>query len=230
MISLKKFLLLILFILISVYFSFFLFIQDNLSIQNIKDLYQILEERKDGKNIEFFLIFFFLYFFVSAFALPIAGVFSILIGALFGFYMGVFLVSFSSSFGSVASFLISRYIFRDFFQNRYKQKIQYINKKIKEDGLLFLFMMRMIPIIPFFLVNLLFGLTKVKVKDFYIVSQLGMLAVTCLYVNAGNQISEIETLKQLANINIIIAFCLIGIFPFVIKKIYYNIGKHNKLN
>ena len=218
--NLRKSSILIIFILINLALSYFFLIHQELSISSVKEQFLSITSKKNENPIFYFVVFFVFYYVISAFAIPIAGVSSVFIGALFGFYKGLIIISFSSSLGALSCFLLSRYIFRNSIEKKFERNIILINKKIEGDGLIYLFILRMIPIFPFFLVNLLFGLTKIKAFEFYLVSQLGMFAGTCLYVNAGSKIAEIDKLKEIFNIEIIISFALIGLFPFLIKKIY----------
>ena len=218
--NLRKSSILIIFLLINLALTYFFLIHKELSISTVKEQFLNIVFKKNENPIFYFVVFFAFYYVISAFAIPIAAVSSIFIGALFGFYNGLIIISFSSSLGALSCFLLSRYIFRSSIEKKFGRNINLINKKVDEDGLIYLFILRMIPIFPFFLVNLLFGLTKIKALEFYLVSQLGMFAGTCLYVNAGSKIAEIHNLKEIFNIEIIISFALIGLFPFLIKKIY----------
>ena len=221
----KKKKLVIFFLIINVFMSYFFFISIDFSFQDIKKYHQLIKIQSDNDSILYFSYFFIIYFIITAFAVPVAAIFSILIGSLFGFYKGVILVSFASSLGSLSCFLLSRYIFSDYIQKKFNKKLTRLNKKIEEDGLFYLFIVRMTPVIPFFLVNILFGLTKIKASDFYIISQLGMLISTCIFVNAGYQMASVDSIEKLFSIKIIASLFLLGLFPLAFKKIIILINK-----
>ena len=221
----KKKKLVIFFLIINVFISYFFFISLDFSLQDIQKYHQLIKIQLGNESILYFSYFFIIYFLITAFAVPVAAILSLLIGSLFGFYKGVILVSFASSLGSLSCFLLSRYIFSDYIQKKFNKRLTRLNKKIEEDGLFYLFMVRMTPVIPFFLVNILFGLTKIKALDFYIVSQLGMFISTCIFVNAGNQVASVDSMEKLFSIKIIGSLFLLGLFPLAFKKIIIFIYK-----
>src|SRR3989338_2132398 len=137
---------------------------------------------------------FVLYVVVVALSLPGATIMGLATGALFGFWYGTLLVSFASSICATLAFLASRYVLRDMVQHRFGDKLKGINEGMAKDGALYLFLLRLMPIFPFFLINLLMGLTHIRTATFYWVSQLGMLAGTLVYVNAGTQLARIDSL------------------------------------
>ncbi|MHC5083348.1 MAG: TVP38/TMEM64 family protein [Planctomycetota bacterium] len=159
-----------------------------------------------------------LYIFISTLGLPIAGVMTLLAGAIFGFTVGTIAVSFASTIGATGSFLLSRYLFRDWVLRRFGNRLSAIREGIQQDGVYYLFTLRLVPIFPFFVINAAMGLTSMKVWTFYWVSQLGMLAGTMVYVNAGKQLAQIDTLDGILSWKIIVSFALIGIFPLLAKK------------
>ena len=130
------------------------------------------------------------------------------------------LTSFASTIGSTFCFLISRYLFKDIFQEKYKKYLVKVNLGIKKEGLLYLLFLRLSPIFPFFLINLTFGLTQMKWTNFYWISQLGMLPATVLFVNAGNQLSQINNLEDILTMKVIVSLSAIGLLPIVTKRIY----------
>ena len=138
-------------------------------------------------------------------------------GFLFGNLLGVTLVSFASSIGATFAFLISRYFFGDFFRSKFAKFYKEVNEGIEKDGVIYLLSLRLIPIIPFLIINLTFGLTRMRASLFYIISQIGMLPATLVYVNAGTQLSSIENPSDILSLKMILSFCLLGIFPFLVK-------------
>ena len=145
---------------------------------------------------------------------------TLLAGALFGLLPGVILTSFASTIGSTLCFLLSRYLFKDLIQEKYKKYLSKVNQGIKEEGLLYLFFLRLSPIFPFFIINLTFGLTNMKWTNFYWISQLGMLPATILFVNAGKQLSQINNLEDILTMKVIISLSAIGLLPIITKRIY----------
>lgn len=209
--------------------SYFLDINKIITFEKIKDIYQDLQILINQNYYFYFFIFFILYVVVTAFALPISLLKTLLAGALFGFWPGLILVSFASSIGSTFCFLFSRYALRAYIQKKFSNYLQKINKGIETDGWLYLLFLRLSPIFPFFIVNLVFGLTKMKTLEFYIVSQIGMFIATAIFVNAGVQIANINSLEEILGFKIIASLTLIGIFPLLIKYIY-NMIKNERAN
>ncbi|GAB0152140.1 FAD-dependent oxidoreductase [Marinobacterium sp. BA1] len=163
--------------------------------------------------------FFLLYVVVTALSLPGAAVMTVAAGALFGLLQGTLLVSFASTIGATLAFLVSRYLLRDAVQQRFGSRLAAINRGIERDGAFYLFTLRLVPAFPFFLINLLMGLTPIKAWTFYWVSQIGMLAGTLVYVNAGTQIAQLESLSGILSPDLLISFALLGLFPLLAKKV-----------
>lgn len=209
--------------------SYFLDINKIITFEKIKDIYQDLQILINQNYYFYFFIFFILYVVVTAFALPISLLKTLLAGALFGFWPGLILVSFASSIGSTFCFLFSRYALRAYVQKKFSNYLEKINKGIETDGWLYLLFLRLSPIFPFFIINLVFGLTKMKTLEFYIVSQIGMFIATAIFVNAGVQIANINSLEEILSFKIIASLTLIGIFPLLIKYIY-NMIKNERAN
>lgn len=165
------------------------------------------------------LAFFAMYVAVVALSLPGATIMSLATGALFGFWYGTLLVSFASTIGATLAFLASRYLLRDMVQHRFGGKLKGINEGMAKDGALYLFLLRLMPIFPFFLINLLMGLTHIRTATFYWVSQLGMLAGTMVYVNAGTQLARVDSLPGILSPAVLLSFALLGVFPLAAKRI-----------
>ena len=162
--------------------------------------------------------FFFLYVAITGLSLPGAVILTLAAGAIFGLLWGTVIVSFASTIGATLAFLFSRYLFRDAIQGRFADKLTAINRGMAEEGAFYLFTLRLVPIFPFFIINLVMGLTPIRALTFFLVSQAGMLAGTIVYVNAGTQIAKIEQLKDIASPGLILSFVLLGIFPLLAKK------------
>ena len=161
--------------------------------------------------------YFVLYVAVASLSLPGAAILTLAGGGIFGLGWGLLLVSFASSIGATVSFLVARFVLRDSVQAKFGARLADINKGIARDGALYLFSLRLIPVVPFFVINLLMGLTTLRTRTFYAVSQLGMLAGTAVYVNAGTQLAAIASLKDIASPRLLGAFVLLGIFPLIAK-------------
>ncbi|MEQ1806050.1 MAG: FAD-dependent oxidoreductase [Burkholderiaceae bacterium] len=160
-----------------------------------------------------------IYIVVFALALPVGAVISLAGGALFGVWVGVVVVSFASSIGAALAFLASRHVLADSVRARFGARLSEVDKGVAKDGGFYLFTLRLIPAIPPAAINLLFGLTKMRTWTFYWVSQLGMLAGTVVYVNAGTQLGKLESLKGILSPGLIGSFVLLGIFPLIAKRI-----------
>ena len=168
--------------------------------------------------------YFILYVAIAALSLPGATIMTLLGAALFGFTTALALISFASTIGATIAFLSARFLFRDFIQNRFGDKLEGINRGLEKEGAFYLFSLRLIPILPFVIINLLCGLSKIPTKTFYWVSQLGMLPGTMVYIFAGAQIGEISSPSDIASPKLIAAFALLGIFPIATKKILDRIN------
>jgi pyruvate/2-oxoglutarate dehydrogenase complex dihydrolipoamide dehydrogenase (E3) component/uncharacterized membrane protein YdjX (TVP38/TMEM64 family) len=160
-----------------------------------------------------------LYVAVAALSLPGAAILTLLGGALFGFWVGLVLVSFASSIGATVAMLAARFALGEGLRQRFASKLADIDRGIARDGAFYLFALRLVPAFPFFVVNLLMGLTKIGVAPFYLVSQLGMLPGTAVYVFAGTKLAQIESLSGILSPGLVLAFALLGLFPLIAKKL-----------
>lgn len=178
------------------------------------------------------LIFFISYILITGVSLPGAGIMTLAGGAIFGVVWGTILVSFGSVFGATMAFLIARYLFHDYVQHKFSHRLVKINKGIREEGDLYLFTIRLIPVFPFFIVNTLMALTPIKTLNFAVVSQIGMLIPTIIFVNAGTQLAKIESPGDVLSPEIIFSFVLLGLFPLIAKKtlIYIRRKHHDSLD
>lgn len=190
-----------------------------LTLENAKAQQQALTAQIDANFALSAAIYFFAYIFITAFSIPGAAVVTLLGAALFGFWVSLLLVSFASTIGATLAFLSSRYLLRDWVQQRFGEKLDTINQGIERDGAFYLFSLRLIPVFPFFLINLLMGLTPLSVSKFYLFSQLGMLAGTMVYLNAGTQLAEIDSLSGIVSPTVLVSFALLGLFPLIAKWI-----------
>ena len=172
--------------------------------------------RHTGFTITAYMI---IYVVVTALSLPGATVMTLAGGALFGLWLGFLLISFASTIGATLAFLAARFLLRDFVQRKFGDKLTAINAGVEKEGAFYLFTLRLIPIFPFFIINLVMGLTPIRTATYYIVSQIGMLAGTFVYVNAGTQLGRIDSLKGILSPGLLFSFALLGIFPIAAKKL-----------
>ncbi|MCB1688870.1 MAG: FAD-dependent oxidoreductase [Halioglobus sp.] len=175
------------------------------------------------------LVFFAGYVAVTALSLPGAAVMTLAGGALFGFWYALLLVSFASSIGATLAFLVSRVVLRDWVQQRFSRHLGAVNSGFEKDGAFYLFSLRLVPIFPFFLINLLMGLLPLRTWTFYWVSQLGMLAGTAVYVNAGTQLGELQSLSGIVSAPLLGSFVLLAVFPFIARWLLAHIQRRRIL-
>jgi dihydrolipoamide dehydrogenase len=159
-----------------------------------------------------------IYVAVTGLSLPGAAIMTLASGAIFGLLWGTVIVSFASTLGATLAFLIARFLFRETVQNKFAENLKTVNAGIRQDGAFYLFTLRLVPAFPFFAINLVMALTPIRTLTFLLVSQVGMLPGTIVYVNAGTQIAKIESLKGILSPELIISFTLLGIFPLIAKK------------
>ena len=164
-------------------------------------------------------VYFGIYVVVTALSLPGATVMTLAGGAVFGLATGLAVISFASTIGATLAFLISRFVLRDYVQTKFKEKLKAINEGVEREGDFYLFTLRLIPLFPFFVINLVMGLTPMKAWRFYLVSQIGMLPGTIVYVNAGSQLGSLESPAGILSPGLILSFALLGIFPLLAKKL-----------
>ena len=198
--------------------AFFAFgLQHQFSLEALKARQHDLDAFRQAQPVWLAAGFFLMYVAVTALSLPAATLLTLGAGAVFGLLEGTVLVSFASSIGATLSFLASRFVFRDTVQQRFGKRLRAINEGIEREGALYLFTLRLVPVIPFFVVNLLMGLTKLPVRTFYWVSQVGMLAATVVFVNAGTQLASLDSLSGILSPRIVGSFVLLGVFPLLAR-------------
>ena len=200
--------------------SFFHFDLNNyLTLEGMKGSLDTFQSEIEANPVLSIGVFFAVYVAVTALSLPGAAILTLAAGALFGLLQGLIIVSFASSIGATLAFLVSRFILRDTVRNKFKEKLKKIDEGVEKQGAFYLFTLRLVPVFPFFLINLLMGLTSLKTWTFYWVSQVGMLAGTAVYVNAGTQLAQIDSLAGIVSPGLIFSFVLLGIFPWIAKAI-----------
>ena len=159
------------------------------------------------------------YILITSLSLPGAAVLTLLGGALFGLWIGTLAVSFASTIGATLACVVSRFVLRDWVQKKLGDKILTVNEGVEREGAFYLFTLRLIPIFPFWAINLVMGLTRMPLRTFYWVSQVGMLAGTVVYVNAGKELAKIDSLSDILSPSLILSFILLGILPLTAKKV-----------
>jgi uncharacterized membrane protein YdjX (TVP38/TMEM64 family) len=204
-------------ILVTLFFVFDL--QSYFSLAQLKEQKDALTSVFNEKPITTTLVFFLVYVALTALALPAAAILTLAGGAVFGFWKGLVLVSFASTIGATIAFLLTRYLFRDAIQKRFGDKLASVNKGINQDGAFYVFGLRLVPIFPFFAVNSLLALTPLSLVTYYWASQLGMLAGTAVYVNAGTQLAKINALSDIVSAPLLLSFVLLGVFPILAKQL-----------
>jgi len=185
-------------------------------IKESQEKFQELYTRNQALVIGAYML---IYILVTSLSLPGAAVMTLAGGALFGLLVGTIVVSFSSTIGATVACAVSRFVLRDWVQAKVGDKLKTINDGIEREGAFYLFTMRLIPAIPFWLINIAMGLTKMRIRTFYWVSQIGMLAGTIVYVNAGKEIARIDSLGGILSPRLIGSFVLLGLFPITAKKL-----------
>ncbi|TWC45058.1 pyruvate/2-oxoglutarate dehydrogenase complex dihydrolipoamide dehydrogenase (E3) component [Pseudomonas sp. SJZ080] len=199
--------------------SFFIFdLGQYLNLTNLKTQQEAFSEQVSANPWLIGGAYFFLYVLVTALSLPGAALMTLLGGALFGLFGGTLLVSFASTLGATLAMLISRFMLRDWVQAKFSKRLTGINQGVEREGASYLFALRLVPVFPFVLINLAMGLTKLPVRTFWWVSQLGMLPGTLVYVNAGRELGQLNSLGGILLPSLIGAFLLLGLLPMLSRK------------
>jgi dihydrolipoamide dehydrogenase len=210
--------------------AFFIFDLDRyLTLDYIKSQRDAIIAWKEANPIVASVSFFLVYVAVTALSLPGATIMTLAVAAVFGLMWGLLLVSFASTIGATLAFLIARFLLRDSVQARYGDRLTAINEGIEKDGAFYLFSLRLVPLFPFFVINLLMGLTPIRTWTYYWVSQLGMLAGTIVYVNAGTQLATLNSASGILSPGLIGSFILLGLFPLLAKKMVAVIKRRKSL-
>ena len=200
--------------------AFFVFdLGQFLSLEFIKQNQASFEQYYAENPVQTVAIYFIIYVLVTALSLPGAAIMTLAGGALFGLSTGVIVISFASTIGATLAFLFSRFLLRDWIQQRFSRQLDSINKGIEKEGAFYLFTLRLVPVFPFFVINLGMGLTPIKTWTFYWISQLGMFAGTIVYVNAGTQLGKLENLSGILSPGLLLSFTLLGLLPLIGKKV-----------
>jgi uncharacterized membrane protein YdjX (TVP38/TMEM64 family) len=210
-------LLVVIALVVSIFFYFDL--GHYLSLETLKEQQSVIEAYRANHPKLAIVIYMLVYIVVTALSLPGAAILTLAGGAVFGIWWGTMIVSFASSIGATLAFLAARFLFRESVKTRFAAWLKAIDEGVEKEGGFYLFTLRLVPVFPFFMINLLMGLTNMRVGVFYLVSQVGMLAGTVVYVNAGTQLAKIDSLAGILSPALLGSFVLLGIFPLLAKKI-----------
>jgi uncharacterized membrane protein YdjX (TVP38/TMEM64 family) len=205
----------VLFFLIILILGFYFQFHHWLTLERLKDSFNDLKSIYADHPKSFSLTYFFLYILITAISLPGATIMTIAAGALFDFFWGLVLVSFGSTLGATLAFWSARTFFREFLEKKYEKQLIKINFELGKDGIYYLFILRLIPLFPYFMINLLLGLTRMKTWTFYWCSQVGMLLGAMIYINAGKQLSSLNSLNDVMSWRVLTAIFLIGFIPLI---------------
>lgn len=215
---LKKLTLLILILTVIAAFRFFR-LDQYLTLAHIKEArqeYMLLYQQHKAMVIAGYMA---IYILVTSLSLPGATVLTLAGGTLFGLVTGTLVVSFASTIGATLACAVSRFFLRDWVQMKFSDRMGRVNEGIEKEGAFYLFTLRLIPVFPFWLINLLMGVTNMRLVTYYWISQIGMFPATVVYVNAGNELAQIDSLKGIISPEVVASFALLGIFPIAAKRI-----------
>ena len=223
----KIFLLIAVFtIVVALFFAFDL--QKYMTLEYIKSSKAFFISSYEKNPILVLGSYFLSYIVITAFSLPGAVWMTLGGGAFFGLFAGTVIVSFASSVGATLAMLIARFLLRDWVQSRFEKQMQIINAGINTDGGFYLFTLRLVPAVPFFVINMGMGLTPLRAGTFYWVSQIGMLPGTLVYINAGSELGKIQSVGEILSPTLIASFVLLGTFPLLVKKMLAFIEKRRR--
>lgn len=197
---------------------------DSLKLENLASKESQLRQYQSNNPVFVYGVAFLIYVAITGLSLPGAAVLTLVFGWYFGFASGLVLVSFASTAGATLAFLLSRFLLRDTIQNRFGDRLAAFNENLKREGAFYLFTLRLIPAVPFFVINVVMGLTPLMIRTFWWVSQIGMLPGTAVFVYAGSQFPDLKTLAEqgpsgILTPQLIAAFVVLGLFPLFVKKV-----------
>ena len=212
-------LMLLLFLAWQLYFWF----GDQLSIHSLAEREKPLQALQEARPGLVMLVAFALYVIVTGLSLPGATAMTLVVSWYLGFWRSLLLISFASTTGATVAFLLSRYLLRDWMSSRFGDRLDGFNRNLEKDGVFYLFTLRLIPVVPFFVINVVMGLTPIKTWTFWWVSQVGMFAGTCVYMYAGASVPSLKVLaergiSEIVSPQLLLAFALLGLFPLIVRK------------
>jgi len=204
-------------------------VQSYLNLETLRANYAELVAWKDDNLITAVTAAMVIYILVTALSIPGAAVMTLAVGAIFGFWHGLVIASFASTIGATLAFLAARFLLRDWVQSKFSNRFTQIDERFAKDGAFYLLSLRLVPLFPFFMINLLMGLTRIRTFTYFWVSQLGMLAGTAVFVNAGTQLATIQSLGDVFSLQLVLSFTLLGIFPLIAKVIVNVLQRRKRL-
>jgi uncharacterized membrane protein YdjX (TVP38/TMEM64 family) len=213
----RAFLLIAIVISIGLFFAFDL--QTYFTLETLKSKQAAMLAFYQAHPMVTLAIYMLIYVATTALSLPGATILTLAGGGIFGLGMGTLVVSFASTIGASLAFLAARFLFRDAVKAKFGDRLATIDEGMAKEGAFYLFTLRLVPAVPFFMINLLMGLTVIKLRTFYWVSQLGMLAGTIVYVNAGTQLAKLDSLSGIVSPLLVGSFVMLGLFPLLAKKV-----------
>jgi uncharacterized membrane protein YdjX (TVP38/TMEM64 family) len=189
-----------------------------LTLDQLKNQQAALQQYRAENPILLAIAYAMIYILVTALSLPGAALLTLTGGAVFGVFLGTILANLSATIGATLAFLIARYVLGDWVQKKFGDRIDPVNKGIEQDGAFYLFTLRLVPVVPFFVINVVMGLTRIRVWTYFWVSQIGMLAGAAVYANAGTQLAKLDSLSGILSLPLLASFVLLGVFPLIAKK------------
>lgn len=198
---------------------FALDLQQHLTLENLKASRERFEAIYQNNAFSMLAGFFAVYVIVTMLSLPGGAVMGLAGGALFGFWPATIIISFASTIGATLACALARYLLRDVVQRRFGERLRKINQGVEREGAFYLFTLRLIPIFPFFVINLVMGLTPMRLSTYYWVSQIGMLPGTMVFVNAGKELGQVQSAGDIFSPGLLLSFALLGLFPLAAKKL-----------
>jgi uncharacterized membrane protein YdjX (TVP38/TMEM64 family) len=193
-------------------------LQDYLTLSHLKESRELLAHLYTSHRASVIAAYMVIYIVMATLALPGAVILTLAGGALFGLWTGTLVVSFASSIGATLACLVSRFILGDWVQKKHGDRLRTVNEGIEREGAFYLFTLRLIPVFPFWLINLGMGLTKMPLRTFYLTSQIGMLPATIVFVNAGSALARIDSPSEILSPGLLLSLVLLGIFPIAARK------------
>lgn len=210
---------LLLFVIAGLIAAFFIFdLNRYFSLAYLKESKEQFSAFYTDNRVLTIALYMLVYVVVTALSLPGAAIMTLAGGALFGFVIGLVAVSFASTIGASLAFLASRYLLREWVEKKLGDRLQSVHDGIEREGAFYLFSLRLIPVFPFWIINLLLGLTRMRLPTFFWVSQVGMLAGTMVFVNAGRELGKLDSLSGILSPGLIASFVALGLFPLAVKK------------
>lgn len=211
--------LILLTVLVAAVGAYFIFdLGQYLTLDQLKSQQAALESYRADNPILVAILYLATYIVVTALSLPGAALMTLTGGAVFGVFWGTILANIGATIGATCAFLIARYVLGNWVQEKFGERITAINNGIEKDGAFYLFSLRLVPVFPFFVINVVMGLTKIRIWTFFWVSQVGMIAGAAVYANAGTQLAKLDSLSGIASPAILISFALLGVFPIIARK------------